>query len=273
MDVTSNGNLKSINQLLPILGVRISVQCHSFMASAFKRSSKAFQRPGLATMHFNDFLLSKKKSSRPFRKILTTAWIETSLKKSKIPLENFCKIAGTENILPQISKWISGKWTLHFLPSDIKTFLFKLHHNILGLNSRINHINANRDPACTFCLKANNLPAERETFQHFFWECPTSNNLIIKFLENFFRADLPASKELFLYGTALGMQYNNTTGIVCGIFQYTFWAIKLKKRFPTWPLVKNEFLYHLNTALGASKKFKQQILTCNLHKQYRDEIL
>jgi hypothetical protein len=271
MDVTSNGSLKSIIQLVPILGVRISPQCHCFLASAFKRSSKAFQRPGMATMHFNDFLGSKKKSSRPFRNILTAAWIETSLKKkNKTPLDNFCRIAGTEIIPQQVGKWISSLWTLHFLPSEIKTFLFKLHHNILGLNSRVSHINASRDPACTFCLKAKNLPAERETFQHFFWECPTTNSLIIKFFENFFRADIPVTKELFLYGTALGVKYNNTTGIVCAIFQYTLWEIKLKKRLPTWPLVKNEFFYNLNTALGASKKFRQQILTCDLYKQYRD---
>jgi hypothetical protein len=179
MDLTSNGECKSINQLFPILG-GINEQCHRIISIAFRKAKKRFQAPENASMFFNDFLFSRTKKSRPFRIMLTNAWIKTSLNKSKCPLDNFATIAGTGPVPAQSKPYINGMWTLNFFPSDIKTFLFKLYHNILGINSRVHHINGDRDPSCTFCSKAKNLPAEIETFQHLFWDCPSVNAIIIK---------------------------------------------------------------------------------------------
>jgi hypothetical protein len=159
--------------------------------------------------------------------MLTKAWTITSLKKPKCPLDNYASIAGTEPVLTQAKPYINGMWTLNFFPSDIKTFLFKLHHNILGLNSRVHHINEDRDPSCTFCCKAKNLPAERETFQHFFWDCPSVNSIIKVFFETFFRDGVELTKEFFLYGTSPGQHYNPAVAVVCAVLKYTLWVIKL----------------------------------------------
>jgi hypothetical protein len=93
-------------------------------------------------------------------------------------------------MVPSECMGLNALWSIYFLPSDLKTFLFKLHHNILGLNSRVHHFNEQRDPACFFCTKTGNLPAERETFQHFFWYCPTTEKIINKFWETFFSGTL-----------------------------------------------------------------------------------
>jgi hypothetical protein len=102
-------------------------------------------------------------------------------RKEADPIDRFFDIAGLEACNVSTKKVLNSIWTIHFFPSDIKTFLFKLHHNILGLNSRVFHINPQREPTCSFCVKEKNLPAERETFQHFFWYCPTTRKMIKKF--------------------------------------------------------------------------------------------
>jgi hypothetical protein len=269
MDLTTNGECKSINQLSPILGVLISEQCHRIISISLRKAKKRFLVPDKASMIFNDFLFSRTKKSRPFRTMLTNAWIITTLNKPKCPLDNFATIAGTGPVPAQSKSYINGMWTLNFFPSDIKTFLFKLYHNILGLNSRVHHINGDRDPSCTFCCKAKNLPAERETFQHLFWDCPSVNTIIIKFFEVFFRDGVEPTKEYFLYGTAPGQRYNNAVAVVCAVLKYTLWVIKLKKKLPVWTYVKCEFQYHLNTILGVSRKFREEISSCNDFRQYR----
>jgi hypothetical protein len=140
MDFTTNGECKSINQLSPVLGAMINEQCHRILSISFRKAKKRFQEQEKASMIFNNFLFSRTKKSRPFRTTLTNAWIITSLKKPKCPLDNYATIAGTGLVPAQSKPYINGMWTLNFFPSDIKTFLFKLHHNILGLNSRVHHI-------------------------------------------------------------------------------------------------------------------------------------
>jgi hypothetical protein len=132
---------------------------------------------------FHDFLKKKFKGSKKVRLIITQAWQKNSRKRHTNPYINYCNIAGTMPVSSGAS--VNSIWTLNIMPAEIKTFLFKLHHNIIGLNSRIHHFNLNRDPACTFCNKCKNLPAERETFQHFFWDCPTTSKIISVFFSNF----------------------------------------------------------------------------------------
>jgi hypothetical protein len=93
---------------------------------------------------------------------------------------------------------INGLWSKNYFGSELRTFIFKLHGNTLGLNSHIHHINAEREPTCSFCLKAKNFPCMRETFEHFFWYCPQTASIIKTFSDRYLTAEL--TKELFFTG-------------------------------------------------------------------------
>ena len=59
---------------------------------------------------------------------------------------------------------------LSFLDPSLKTFRFKLAHEILMLNDRLHRLGIVRSDNCTFC-KHNNINI-KETVEHFFLYCP-----------------------------------------------------------------------------------------------------
>jgi hypothetical protein len=69
------------------------------------------------------------------------------------PAHRFLNIAGIDSSSATCIAQINALWTTYFFQSDLKTFLFKAHHNILGLNHRVHHFNQLREPTCTFCCR------------------------------------------------------------------------------------------------------------------------
>jgi hypothetical protein len=192
-------------------------------------------------------------------------------KKHANPYVNYCKIEGVEPVFS--GSPLNGIWTTYFFPSDLKIFLFKLHHNIIGINSCVHHFNVDRNPSCTFCIKNKNFLAERETFQHFFWDCPTSNYVINMFLDSYTRIDVNKKKEIYF----TGIVHDGTKDdfvlpvfLVCCILKYTLWNFKLKHKLPGWYSFHSEFFYTFNLIINCSNKMLKLIRNCDWLKQNGD---
>jgi hypothetical protein len=201
-DFVDTGNFKSINQLQRKYGPNILIprdRCNDAL-SGFKAAKKKFWRQDKSCMTFHDFIAGKSRGSKPIRKVLENSSIILRKTKIRDPILNYVTIAGLTTIPETVAKSLNGMWNKIYFSSDFKVFLFKAHHNILGLNSRVHHFNVNRDPACTFCLKEKNLPAERESFTHFFWDCPTTATIIKNFLILSSLMMLHLEKKCFLQG-------------------------------------------------------------------------
>jgi hypothetical protein len=268
--LTSSGSLLSINQLRLRLGTGMTAEGHGKLTKVFHRVKKLVYRPNESTQPFADYISSAAKGSKRIRKILMSAYFNTNKKEPKCPIVNYMSIAGLPQAEKNIAVHLIKLWTIHYLASDIKTFFFKLHHNILGLNSRVYHINASRDPSCTFCLKSVNLPAERETFDHFFWNCPTSATLIKTFFNIYFRQGSWVKKTVFFTGTVDEEKniFSPPILFICSLLKYILWFFKLKKKLPNWPSFNSEFLYHFNILMASSWKLNEIVNGCNLLKQY-----
>ena len=83
------------------------------------------------------------------------------------------------------------------LNNKIRTFLFKFYNNILGLNLRVAKVNNEIDPSCTFCTANKLFPAEKESFSHLFYYCPTTNKLLSTILARFFTINSLTATEFF----------------------------------------------------------------------------
>jgi hypothetical protein len=132
-DLAGTGNLQSINQLSEKLGFQLTAQNYRILEGAFKTIKKLYDEPSKNSLNFGEFLGKKFKGSKLVRKIFTVAWICSNNKKNTNPYVNFCKIAGVAETDSGSS--VNTIWTTYYFPSDLKTFLFKLHHNIIGINS------------------------------------------------------------------------------------------------------------------------------------------
>lgn len=62
-------------------------------------------------------------------------------------------------------------WTKTYLPNKIRDFVFKLFHNLLGINPRISHFVQGASRNCTFCALTRK-PLVDETMEHLYYNCP-----------------------------------------------------------------------------------------------------
>jgi hypothetical protein len=278
-DITNlvTGNLLSINQLRTVLGdSERREEGYRYLTKTFNTAKTNFKSVMLPSVPFHDFMTGKTKGSKIFRRIMMRAEDVIRKKQPKNPINNFFRIAGQDLIGEDVMRinlqQINSLWTVHFLQSDFRTFLFKLYHNILGLNSRVAHINPQRDPSCFFCLKSGNLPAELESFSHFFWHCPTTQGLIKKFFDSYLTIECSFSAmHLGCYTEENKHKFSVPLAIIGGLFKFVLWNFKLRKRLPTWPSVVSDFFFIFSSMLGASRKFEGEVNRCNLFKRSTEE--
>jgi hypothetical protein len=192
----------------------------------------------------------------------------TGRKKISCLLKNFSIIGEEPVIEREIAVLVNCRWNKTYFNSDIRTFLYKLYHNILGLNVRIHHINPERDMACTFCLKTNNLPAERESFVHFFWYCPTVNGILTDFFGR--HIAFTVTKRNYFFGTSGDDNFCEPVAVVFDILKFVFWQLRIRRRLPNRHNVESEFNYILGLTMNGNKKLKGQINSCNLFRRNGD---
>jgi hypothetical protein len=264
--LTGTDGLKSIDQLTRDLNTEITDECYSLLAKGFRNAVNKFHKAEGKTTHLAKIFgpQNKKKGSKQFRRFFELS--EPVLKKC--PASSYCAIAGTNVGNVQVKDMINGLWSKNYFGSDLRTFVFKLHGNTLGLNSRIHHINAEREPTCTFCQKAKIFPCMRETFEHFFWYCPQTASIIKTFSDRYLTAEL--TKELFFTGISEHVA-DEGFFVVATVLKYILWQFKLRKKLPSWPAVESELNYTLGIIMGSSKKLKGKILNCELFRHNRDE--
>jgi exonuclease III len=265
-NLVQDGIFKSINQVQQTLEVPVTAECFNSLRKGYLRASGTFGTPVGKSQNLPEFLRKKIKGSKLFRKYIVNARNRGS--KPKCPIKNFCKIIEVPYPTENAVKIMNKLWYLSYLGSDLKTFLFKMHHNTLGLNYRIHHINPDRDASCTFCVINKTLPAPRESFSHFFWDCVTVEKLIQNF--SMFAFNMVLSKAYFFTGEDDTGTFYDTVFLLVSLFKYALWQFKLRKKVPSWPSLRHEFLYLLNIIMGSNKAIRIKILNCNLCRIHRD---
>jgi hypothetical protein len=229
---TGTGRLLSINQLNTTHGTNITADNYSKLLFGYRTARSKYEDKNAASMKFSDFFLHKFKGSKIFRKFFEIGHMKKQGTSHLTPAHRFLNISGLDSSSATCIDHINALWTTYFFQSDFKTFLFKAHHNILGLNHRVHHINQLREPTCTFCTKAKNFPAERETFIHLFWHCPSVNKLIKRFFDTYIDGD--ADPYFFFTGC---YRIDNRTEllvpvlIIFNVLRYAVWNFKLRKSY------------------------------------------
>jgi hypothetical protein len=243
--------------------------------NAYQISKKTFYIKNDMTVDLADFFRDLKKGSKKMRvvqsksKISTDTGTGTIVKKINCPLKHF-SVIGEEVILDRdCAALVNSRWNKNYYSSDLRCFLFKLYHNTLGLNIRVHHINPERDESCTFCSKAKNLPAERESFVHLFWYCPLVSGVLIQFLNRHITFEV--TKRNYLFGLLSDNKFSEPLAVVFDILKYVFWQLKLRGRLPNRHNVECEFNYLLGILLNSNKKLKGQINSCNLFRRHGEE--
>ena len=142
----------------------------------------------------------------------------------------------------------------------MRTFLFKLHNNLLGLNSRVANFVRNHPRTCTFCDILRIRDEHTETTKHLFFDCTIVEESVREFFAWCFNNQLVVGHREFFVGTAFENENKNkTVDVVLNILKKTIWDCKLRFCIPTMEHLKKTFLWEIKI-LHRNSKFIRDIL-------------
>jgi hypothetical protein len=170
--INDNYTFRSREELTVATGLVFDPEKYEQLKKGYKNAMKNFFTPTDKIITIEAFFQGLQKGSRKIRLVFEFSKVSGLNGSRNCPLKNFSNI-GSENYPSRdVVNSVNSRWNKSYYGSEMRTFLFKFYHNTLGLNYRVHNINPDREETCTFCVKAKNFLAERESFQHFFWFCP-----------------------------------------------------------------------------------------------------
>jgi hypothetical protein len=237
---------QTINEIDRILGTNLSRENYICLKKIFTGSLNWVEKNKIETrtpepISVKDFLLRFKKGSKPFRKVMENLRFSGIRNSRNNKIKKFFSLTELNVISESELDLFNSEWTKNCYPTKTKDFIYKYRNNLLGLNTRVSHFNAQVDRTCTFCHSeqaASRLigPLHEETFFHLFFSCSVTQ----KCLDSLFRVFLhdikwtESMKKKFIF---LGV--NPLTGIIDNPFinalsvqiNFFIWECKLQKKY------------------------------------------
>ena len=172
----------------------------------------------------------------------------------------------TETIIGlDLSELLNACWNTSYLDNSLRTFIFKLHNNILTYNHVVAHFAENVEPYCTFCLITRNNDPERDTALHMFFSCPTTEQLNESFFAWIFGANRDIRRtEVFGIFTEENIDNNRILFIVTKISQKYIWDCKLRKSIPLLDDLRNIVKSEVQILRKISINFNDSLQSCSL---------
>jgi hypothetical protein len=227
-------------------------------AEALDRHKKETQNEKKST-DLRTFVNRFKKGSKNFRRILTGTLRE------EIPRNIQTFAASTQTFIGlEMGRNINKLWGLNFLDNATRSFLFKLHNNTLGLNSRVAHFIADHSPICTFCRIRLRDDAENEDTLHLFYTCPITE----QFRDDFFRwayneenQYVVSRQELFLVQTENNIANSRHVikTLIAKLFMKYIWDCRNRSSIPELELAKEFLILKIKTITGISTAVREHL--------------
>ena len=147
----------------------------------------------------------------------------------------------------------------------------KLHYRLTIELMRLKH----RFPPCALfvvLLTETWWTLNRDSFEHFFYSCPFSCNLLLQWSRALEPApDIDSEDFRYLYWYGTGNLTTDVSGTVClamDTFKYVLWKAKLRKRLPNITSVKRESEFLISLICLQSKKTGFRFRNTNLIANY-----
>ena len=127
-----------------------------------------------------NFLNKITKGSKQFRRIMYCSKFSPNRIDNLRTVIQYANLTGTLIPVNSILGKCLGSWNKSFLGNDLPNFLFLLRNNSLPLNNRVNAFDNDVSPLFTFCRIIDRDKRARDSFVHFFYNCPVTNNLLFQ---------------------------------------------------------------------------------------------
>ncbi len=200
-----------------------------------------------------------KKGSKPFRRVLMDPLRDEIPRNINTFAENSQTIINLD-----MSRRLNGLWGFNYFSNNLRTFLFKMHNNSLGLNSRVAHFIQDHSPICTFCRIERRGDAPNEDTLHLFYDCPNTENVRDGFFIWAYREErgyVISRKELFLVHTVGNTNDVNSTTIIKTVLAKLFlkyiWDSRCRYSLPTLNGAMENVTYEIKTIVESSNEMRR----------------
>ena len=203
----------------------------------------------------SSLFLKPKVKSKHFRYFLSNDDQRIEKCKSYLNRYNWAKIR--EFDIERERKW-QKVWTLSFIPINIREFSFKSINNYNYFNANISNFRP-ESPDCTLCILDRNLPAPKETAQHFYLDCPVTTDITTNYFTDFLhniQLNFDASWLLVGVPKTLTSKMITVLNIEIILVLYFIFQSRLKKKLPLNSNIL-EFISFQRKFLLKNKQYKQ----------------
>jgi len=208
-----------------------------------------------------NFLMRTKGGSKRVRKVLCG-------KSSETVSSNILKYSElTQTIIN--SRWsalLNNSWSFSYLQNNLRTFIFKLHNNILGLNSRVAHFVRGHPNTCTFCDLSREPYENQENTLHLFFDCTHVEILLTNFYSWIFGEENYAiSRTNFFLGFNFDCaKKNKTLFLINMLVKFYVWNCKLRFTLPNYNLLKEYFIQEIKRIARQSTVMRNIFISCGI---------
>ena len=271
--IALNGRLLSLDEIVANTGIEFSLATYLRLQEAFFTTRQLFVptriSDGSATSVEN-FLKQFKKGSKSIRRILTYKKTYKLKVRDLTNVRSFSRLSTIFNNSDESIKRCLSFWNFNFLPMRIREFSFKLFNNSLSLNNRLAHFAPGRGQDCTFCVASNVIPAQSETFMHFFFDCDAVRKLREIFETEYFQ-ELPLAQrndklKFWLFGISPIKDDNDNIFLLVTtqVFLYSLWQFKLQRRAPLRLPFEMEFFSNVSRIVDSNLLVRQCLAVTNV---------
>jgi exonuclease III len=247
--------------VVQLIGFHITNEKYDNIRRCFNTISANIVRPIAlgSSVELKTFCNRFKRGSKPYRKILTDPVPDEIPRNISTYAENTQTIIGLE-----MGRLLNGFWGFTFFSNNMRTFLFKMHTNLLGLNNRVAHFVQDHSPICTFCRIRLLENAEDESTLHLFYECPSVEdirNLFFRWCYNMDDAYVISRQEFFLIQRSAGTLTGTTLikSTLAKLFQKYIWDCRNRFCLPNLDSAKEIVSQEIKTIVGISKKMRENL--------------
>ena len=205
-----------------------------------------------------NFCMRTKRGSKRYRKLLS---IDAELGVS----QNISKFAElTDTIINEtFSKTLNASWGFNYFSNNMRTFSYKLHNNILGLNTRVAHFVRGNPRTCTFCDLRGEPDENLETTKHLFFDCShleeTLQNFYIWIFDQI-EPRLVSRTEYFVGFNFECERKNKTLHVVNLLVKKYVWDCKLRFTVPSLRYLKIFVINEINNIASISIRMRDTFL-------------
>jgi zinc-binding in reverse transcriptase len=234
---------------------------------------------GTIATTLQNFITRFKKGSRPFRRYISLFNNAKIKSRNNTTVKSFFHLINLQTPVESEIEKLNILWNNSCFPNKLREFAWKFRTNLLGINTRVSHFNANVSRGCTFCSKKNIIPVPDESFVHLFFECPSTRSLLNQFGTNMI-PELFNPNNVQLCKKFLFTGHNPISGEIDNFFIQTIailsmfyiWECKLQKKIPVLMGLLNELFYTGELIRQNSSKLREGMqLNLGLCRIWKDE--